>query len=507
MNLESPSPSPSSSPAGRLVFGNQIDYATLSRLRASSRAVKLATGLNVVDAALPPETLVKHHLWEIVAHYWPGAVVSDRSALAGGPDQGWLFLCHPEPPRGAKLVLPGVTVTCRVGPGRLPGDMPWPHDLFMSGVARGLIENVTALGRPPEGRPHRAAGPEAVGDRIDELARSSGAGRVQNALAELDATAGHFDPTAVESVRKLLAAVLGTVSGGRVASPLLAARLAGEPYDAQRVSLFQGVSDTLQNTAPSTRPALGDPARWTWLPFFEAYFSNYIEGTIFSIDEARDIALHDKVPTGRPADAHDISATYRLVSDPKVMTTLASTADDFIELMQARHRVLLAGRPEKRPGELKEEANFAGGYEFVHRDHLRGTLRAGYDLIAQHTDPFHRAALTMFVVTECHPFDDGNGRTARLMANVELVAGGQMRIVIPNAYRGNYLAALAGTSNGAGSGESLISVLDFTRRWVGAVDWSDWDAAVRDLESTNALLDSDVAEQSGQRLRLPLRDN
>ena len=53
------------------------------------------------------------------------------------------------------------------------------------------------------------------------------------------------------------------------------------------------------------------------------------------------------------------------------------------------------------------------------------------------------------------------------------------------------------------AGESLISVLDYTRQWVAAVDWTTWDGARSDLQTTNATIDSALAEQTGQRLRLP----
>jgi fido (protein-threonine AMPylation protein) len=42
-----------------------------------------------------------------------------------------------------------------------------------------------------------------------------------------------------------------------------------------------------------------------------------------------------------------------------------------------------------------------------------------------------------------HPFADGNGRLARLLANVPLVASGQPVVDIPATARDRYLAALA----------------------------------------------------------------
>jgi Fic family protein len=48
----------------------------------------------------------------------------------------------------------------------------------------------------------------------------------------------------------------------------------------------------------------------------------------------------------------------------------------------------------------------------------------------------------MFVISEIHPFLDGNGRIARVMINAELVTTGQTRIIIPTVYRDDYLGAL-----------------------------------------------------------------
>ncbi|MDE0374271.1 MAG: hypothetical protein OXI73_17235 [Rhodospirillales bacterium] len=55
------------------------------------------------------------------------------------------------------------------------------------------------------------------------------------------------------------------------------------------------------------------------LAFFEAYFSNFIEGTEFAVDEAADIAFRGVVPNERPADAHDVLGTWRIVSDTREM--------------------------------------------------------------------------------------------------------------------------------------------------------------------------------------------
>lgn len=46
------------------------------------------------------------------------------------------------------------------------------------------------------------------------------------------------------------------------------------------------------------------------------------------------------------------------------------------------------------------------------------------------------------MVSEIHPFLDGNGRIARVMMNAELVKENQSKIIIPTVYRDDYIGAL-----------------------------------------------------------------
>lgn len=48
----------------------------------------------------------------------------------------------------------------------------------------------------------------------------------------------------------------------------------------------------------------------------------------------------------------------------------------------------------------------------------------------------------MFLISEVHPFDDGNGRLARLAMNAELSAAGQHRVLVPHIMRNDYLGGL-----------------------------------------------------------------
>ena len=101
------------------------------------------------------------------------------------------------------------------------------------------------------------------------------------------------------------------------------------------------------------------------LPFYESYFSNYIEGTVFSLDEARLIIESNQPPASRPADGHDILGTFRCVADPVGRRTTSDDPDGLIGLLAERHQAILAGRPDMGPGQWKTAANSVGAYTFV----------------------------------------------------------------------------------------------------------------------------------------------
>ena len=108
----------------------------------------------------------------------------------------------------------------------------------------------------------------------------------------------------------------------------------------------------------------------------------------------------------------------------------------------------------------------------------------------------------MFLVSEVHPFVDGNGRIARIMMNAELVTAGEERIIIPTVYRSNYLTALKALSQ-SGQPAPIVRTLDFARKWVAAVPWTDLEATRRVLDGCHAFVDPTEADDRGIRLRLP----
>jgi hypothetical protein len=367
----------------------------------------------------------------------------------------------------------------------------------MSSTARGLLDNVA-------GRGERYLPAEELEHWVSDILETHGEERlnqVRDEARDLATATGRHG--AFRRLNQVIAAALATGPGEGIVTPVLRARATGQAYDRRRVELFAAFARELGNLAPEPLPALpADAPRRALLPFYEAYFSNYIEGTEFSPDEAASIVFEHQIPVARPEDAHDILGTYRLVADDTEMRRVAGGPDELVELLQARHAVAMAGRPGGLPGRFKLRPNRAGSTTFVDPELVEGTLRAGFDAAMPLSDPFARAAYTMFLVAEVHPFADGNGRLARIMMNSELVHGGEIRIIIPTVFRLNYLSALKGATHNAAF-QGLVSVLRFAQRYTARIDFTSRPAAERDLSRTNALRDPNEADAYGVRLTLP----
>lgn len=467
---------------------------------AAKRARKIGPRLYTTNMADEPETIVRRNLWKIVALYCPGGLVTDRTAIENkqAPD-GSVFVVSN---RAKKVELPGLTISPRKGAGPTPDD---PH--FMAGLhiairGRAVLENMRpSRGKAGVARTLNRDELEAFLDRQISFGGEAAANAIRD---EARAASEHLGMAAeMNELDQLIGTLLGSRKGAVLSAPAAIARAAGEPYDRQRIDLFEMLRAELSAHPDVIIDTDGlNTDGWTNLAFFEAYFSNFIEGTEFEVDEAADIVFNNRIPEERPADAHDVMGTFQIVSSRNEMSKVPSDVDDFVQIMQYRHATIMSARPEKRPGQFKEKPNRVGSMQFVIPDLLRGTLKEGFEFYQSLRSPFARAVFMMFLVSETHPFDDGNGRTARIMMNAELVAAGQQKIIIPIVYRNNYGQALRALSTGA-SAEPLLKVMTFAQEYASRIPWNDRTTAQETMTQTNAFMDPMDADNTGLRLVLP----
>jgi fido (protein-threonine AMPylation protein) len=324
--------------------------------------------------------------------------------------------------------------------------------------------------------------------------------QLRDEAREVAAEIGLMDE--MKQLDDLIGALLGTRES-KLTAPVAVARSEGRPYDPRRFEIFASLSAQLAATSPVIRPQVELTADGKAnLAFFEAYFSNFIEGTEFPVEQAQDIVFHNVIPADRPDDAHDVLGTFHVVSSLGEMSQTPKSADEFVALLRRRHASVMSARPEKGPGRFKTASNRAGLTVFVAPELVEGTLRKGFELYRSLPDPFARAVFMMFLTAEVHPFADGNGRVARIMMNAELVSAGEQRIVIPIVYRNNYLAALKALSNNS-DGRPLVRVLEFAQRYAAAIPFDSFDEANFVMARTNAFMKPNEADDIGVRLRLP----
>jgi hypothetical protein len=481
------------------VFLSTVEISKLVAAGLREGAVRKVGGrLYTTNTTDELETVVRRNLWPIVGLLFPDAVVSHRTALEGRPTPGGtVFLSGPYE---RQVALPGHRIRQVKGPGPLEGDNRFVQTLWLASPARAYLECLRT--RRIRGAESPALSRAEIEERLERLIRHGGEGEANvlrdraRALAE---ALGAKD--AFAQLDAMVGALMGTRSA-TLSTPVARARAAGEPYDSARLELFQELYSALLEWPVRPRhDAVVEGTAFEHLAFADAYFSNFIEGTEFEVEEAIGIVFEQRIPRSRPEDAHDVLGTYRLVGSTREMTRSAvadgATFESFVELVKQRHAVIMGGRPDKRPGELKQEVNRAGLTVFVAPELVLGTLRQGFEMLRSLDDPFRRAAFLTFLLTEVHPFDDGNGRVARAMMNAELIAGRRRRIFIATAYREDYLLALRALSRRANP-DPFIRMLDRAQLFSAAIDFHDLQNALRILESCNAF-DKDA----DARIRMP----
>ncbi len=491
---------------GSVFFGDAASAPTLSRAVTAGRIRRLASGVYSADLAADEVALVGRNRWQIIARMIPDAVVADRSAAQDGrPEDGTLFVVSGT--RASQLELPGLTVVPRRGQGPLEDDLPWAEGLRITSDARTLVDNL-AVSRSRGGHVARTLSLAELEEWLVRKAQLRPDGWLEHLRADALGVADHLELT--DDRREQIAEIIGQVVGTRPAragaAPLLAARAAGLEFDPARVERFDQLAGFLAAIPadPEIPAAMSAPPGDLdgTLPFYEAYFSNFIEGTEFSVEEAERIVSSGEVPANRPADGHDVLGTYRTVADPVGRATVPVSAEQLLDMLILRHQAIMGGRPDKRPGEFKQERNQAGSYVFVEPHLVRGTLVEGFRRVEALPPGFPRALYMLFLLSEVHPFDDGNGRVSRVAMCAELSALGQARILIPTVYRNEYQTALRELSRN-GRCDLYARTLAWTWRWTAGMPWNDREATAGRLTATNALVDSTDAEMRGLRLLLP----
>ena len=480
-----------------IIFGSKNNQGTkkISKQLQAGLLRKIAPKIYTTNLTESVENIIYQNRYVIAGHLFPGAIVSFRTAFEGDVKRGGtLFLTYRH---RRKVSLPGLTIQLVLGSMDTQGTLPFLESLLISGYERTLLENL----QPSRQRSisKKTVDQAEIEQRLDKLCQIRGEEEL-NHLRERAKTIA--DSISMESeyakLEQLIGAILGSRSTDFLNTPQAKARAQGLPYDPERLELFMSLHALLRRAVLPSRQLPETPAILKNLAFFDAYFSNYIEGTEFEPDEAANMVFLNRPLTNRHEDSHDVIATYQLVSDSVAMRLRPDSPAAFEAILKKRHRTLMAARTDKQPGEFKHIINRAGNTVFVSPELVRGTLAKGFELYQLLNEPFARAAFIMFVVSEVHPFLDGNGRLARIMMNAELIAAEQCRIIIPSVFREDCLLTLRRLSRD-GEPESYLKMLERAQEFVSKINWTDYDRAMKMLYISNAFAKHD----EGVYLKMP----
>jgi hypothetical protein len=418
--------------------------------------------------------LIQQNKMRLLAALYPNAVIGFSTAFNGmqGAD---VYLSYTY---NRDVVLPGLNIFLKRAVGPVAGDSPWNNSkLYWPSEARVFLDNLT---RDKKGG--RNVSRAALEERLLSICDIKGEARLQSLREKAEAIA----PALLRSVEsKALSTIIGAILGSRPAKELQSASVRGHAggLDSERLSLFDKLAAYLRVTplpevldaAPTSSSSRAN------LAFLESYFSNFIEGTEFEIGEVVGIVFEGRVFDNRPQDSHDILGVYRQSLDPAWRSAPLSQAADPLTLLQERHADMM----RERPGGVKVVANRAGNTKFVAPRLVRGTFIEAAKRLDDLPPGLPRALYAMFIVTEIHPFADGNGRIARLMMNAELSAADQCRIVVPTLYREPYLDGLR-VATREGNFDTYARTMVKVQQWTSQLDFSDLDNVLEVVRATNA---------------------
>jgi Fic family protein len=432
------------------------------------------------------EALIRRNLFAILGHHYPNAVISHRSALELKPTEtGDFFLTYSYT---KKIALAGVTLHFLEGIGPIEGDRLFTGELYLAQQARAFLENFQVSRR--EGSKSKTLQRSVIEEKLESIIRVNG----EDAINQLRDQARKIAPELslekeFDKLNKLIGALLTTNNSKILSSSAGKARALGNPFDVARVQLLEKLFIELQQRTFKKRPDKNTSSpSFANFAFFESYFSNYIEGTVFKVSEAKEIIETQRPIPARNEDSHDVLDTYQIVSSRQEMQVVPTSAEQLLQILQYRHKILLSARQEKHPGMFKDQDNYAVQTAFVEHELVKGTLIKGFDFYKVLTSPVGKALFMMFLISEVHPFLDGNGRIARVMMNAELVTAGESKIMIPTVYRDDHIGALRRLTR-RGDPDAYIRMMERAHEFSENVYGDNRDEMETYLISCNAFLE------------------
>jgi Fic family protein len=248
----------------------------------------------------------------------------------------------------------------------------------------------------------------------------------------------------------------GRVDGAfKVGKTWMIAEDATKPYDARKTikKEYGGLNinfseiDTLKKEIDKQRPLSDSTAKslrekliveWT-------YNSNAIEGNTLTLSETK-VVLEGITIGGKSVTEHLETINHKEAIE--YLENLIKEKKDLTEwTLKNIHQLILKEIDDDNAGKYRNENVTISGATHIPPNHmivsdLMQKLFAEYDREWNDYHPVIKACLLHGELVKIHPFVDGNGRTARLILNFELMKYGYTPVVITKDRRAEYYEAL-----------------------------------------------------------------
>lgn len=178
-----------------------------------------------------------------------------------------------------------------------------------------------------------------------------------------------------------------------------------------------------------------------------AYNSNKIEGSTLTEEQTASLFDNGTLPKSdnyyRAKDVEEMNGHFLMFN--KMLDTLDEVLSQ--ELIKQFHYELKSGVFEDRAngyaiGEYKQRPNMIGMYQTVRPEEVAHEMRLLLEWYCNQNVNISILAEFHARYESIHPFQDGNGRTGRLILFRECLRNGIVPVVIEDANRNDYLEAL-----------------------------------------------------------------
>jgi len=177
------------------------------------------------------------------------------------------------------------------------------------------------------------------------------------------------------------------------------------------------------------------------------YSSNALEGNTLDLTETK-ILLEDGLTVGgKPIrdcyEAIGHAKAYDFMLQAARSTPFAFSEDMILHL----HKLFYQGIEPEKAGVYRSIQVYISGTDYIppKPEDVSSLMKGLISTLTEKWDELHPVRLAAFAhrkLVDIHPFEDGNGRTARLLMNLILVNRGYQIISIPPVLRHEYITAL-----------------------------------------------------------------